>query len=161
GESSGIRPRGVYAMTKAAGELAVQSLCDDFVVARTSVPYGPFPHVKKDFVRWLRDELAAKRPVRIVSDQISNPTWILDLARMIVELVARAFRGVVHTGGATQTSRLDFARLIARVFALDASLIQPIVTADLKQAAPRPLDASLSLELADKLGLNPMSLEQG
>lgn len=159
-EDDGLSPLGVYAVTKAAGELAARSLCRDHVVARTAVPFGPFAHVKKDFVRWLRDELTAGRPVRIVRDQISNPTYAPDLARMLVQLCDGSFQGTVHTCGATSLDRFELAQRIARTFALRADLMTPILTSDLKQAAPRPLDAGMSVARANSLGLQPLSIDE-
>jgi dTDP-4-dehydrorhamnose reductase len=160
GEASPLSPLGVYAATKAAGELAVRTQAKDWAIARTSVPFGPFSHVKKDFVRWLRDELAASKPVRIVTDQISNPTYAPDLARMIAQIVDTDFRGVLHTSGATSVSRFDFGVEIARVFGLDASLIAPIRTSELQQAAPRPLAAAMCVDKAEQLGFSPKSITE-
>ncbi len=143
-EDSPLSPLGVYAQTKAAAELAVRTLCTRFVIARTAVPFGPYPVPRKDFVRWLRDELVARRPVRIVTDQISSPTYTPDLARMLISLCEATAVGVAHTCGATSLSRYDFACLVCRELGLDETLIQPIVTADLQQRAPRPRDASLA-----------------
>jgi dTDP-4-dehydrorhamnose reductase len=159
-ESDGLSPLGVYAQTKAAGELAARTICENTVVTRTSVPFGPYAHVKKDFVRWLREELQANKRVSIVRDQVSNPTYAPDLARMIVRLAISEFKGIVHTAGATSLSRLDFAQRIAREFKLDESLIDAIDTSNLKQAAPRPLNAGMSVQLAFELGLEPLAVEQ-
>jgi dTDP-4-dehydrorhamnose reductase len=159
GEGSPLSPLGVYAVTKAQGELVVRTLAKDYAITRTAVPYGPFSHVKKDFVRWLREELAAKRPVRIVTDQVSNPTYAPDLARMLHQVAETRFSGVLHLAGATSVSRFDFAQAIAKAFLLDAALIQPIRTRDLQQAAPRPLDASLTVEKAAQLGFQPLALD--
>jgi len=65
---------------------------------------------------------------------------------MVVALAQSDVQGVYNTVGADVLSRLDFARQIARVFALDASLIDPISTAQLGQAAPRPLKAGLLMD---------------
>jgi dTDP-4-dehydrorhamnose reductase len=157
-EGSPLSPLGVYAVTKATGELAVRTLAKDWAIARTSVPFGPFAHVKKDFVRWLRDELTAKKPVRIVTDQISNPTYAPDLARMIVQIAETDFSGILHTTGATALSRLDFAREIAQAFGLDAALITAIQTRDLQQASPRPLDATMCVDKAKQLGFLPKTI---
>ena len=51
--------------------------------------------------------------------------------------------GVWHVAGPDLLSRDAFARLIADVFGLDATLIEPIPTAQLRQAARRPLRAGL------------------
>ncbi len=158
-EGDGIGPLGVYAKTKAAGELAALSVHPRAIIARTSIPFGNLAHVKKDFVRWLTSELQDKRPVRIVTDQLSCPTLVDDLAKSLLLLLDSSFSGVVHTAGRTGLSRFDFAQLIARVRGLDASLISPVTTADLKQPAARPLDARLDVALALSLGCPLRELE--
>lgn len=157
-EEAAIKPLGVYAQTKAAGELAVQTLCKNHVIARTSVPFGAIKHVKKDFVRWLLGELNAQKPVRIVTDQLSNPTFAEDSAQMMLDLVAMSTTGIVNTAGGTGLSRYDFAKLCAVIFEQESSLITPITTAELTQAAPRPLDARLDMTHAQTLGLKVHSL---
>ncbi|MCC6805872.1 MAG: SDR family oxidoreductase [Deltaproteobacteria bacterium] len=159
-ETSLLSPLGIYALTKAAGELSVRTHASQWAICRTSVPFGPFTHVKKDFVRWLRDELTAKKPVRIVTDQISNPTYAPDLARMLVQVADTGYTGVLHTAGATSLSRFELATTIAKTFGLDAALIQPIKTADLRQASPRPLDGSLSVHKARSLGFQPKTIDE-
>ena len=160
-ESDGIEPLSVYAKTKAAGELAALSVNRASVIARTAIPFGNMAHVKKDFVRWLVGELQARRPVKASSDQLSCPTYVDDLARTLLLLADSTFGGVVHTAGRTGLSRFDFAQLIARVWELDASLIAPWVTSDLRQTAPRPLDARLDVSLALSLGAPLHTLEKG
>jgi len=159
-EESPINPRGVYAVTKAAGELATQAATENHLIVRTAVPYGPWPLPKKDFVRWLRGELTERRRVRIVTDQISNPTWVPDLARMLLTLIQlhQEERGTLHLAGTDSLSRFDFAMQIADAFGLDASLIEPIATIELRQAAPRPLNASLNVNRAKALGLEPLGV---
>jgi len=159
-ESSALKPLGIYARSKAAGEWAVQCFIPQrFVIARTAVPFGDISHVKKDFVRWLVGELKEKRPVSIVTDQCSNPTFAPDLAAMLLQLVDMEFCGIVHTAGDIGLSRFDFAKRCAEWFHLDQGLISPIATSDLKQSSPRPLDARLDVSLAKNLGLKVASLD--
>jgi dTDP-4-dehydrorhamnose reductase len=161
-EGDPISPLGVYAKTKAVAELAVASLNPNFVIARTAVPYGkPGGSARPDFVQWLRRELSEGRPVRVVRDQISNPTFVPNLSEMLVALAMGDVVGIVHTAGSVSLDRYSFATLVCQVFSLDSSLITPIVTKDLQQVAPRPLNASLNLSKALLLGLEPWSAEKG
>lgn len=142
-ESQGVNPTSVYATTKLAGEHAALTYHSKACIVRAALPYGDLPHVKKDFVRWLRTELEAKRRVRIVADQTSSPTYIGDLAQAVTQLIALGQAGVFHAAGKLGLSRLDYAKLIAKTFSLDASLIDEVTTAELKQPAKRPRDARL------------------
>jgi dTDP-4-dehydrorhamnose reductase len=100
-ETDEPRPQSAYGRSKLEGErLAAQAL-PDAVVARTSVVFGPH---KKNFVLWLRGELAAGRPVRIVRDQRVNPTLSYDLAEQALALMRAGAAGIFHTAGATSLS---------------------------------------------------------
>ena len=69
--------------------------------------------------------------------------------------------GVYNVGGAETLSRLDFTYKIAEYFELDKSLITPIITADLNQPAPRPLNSGLiNLKAATELNYHPLSIEK-
>jgi dTDP-4-dehydrorhamnose reductase len=133
----------VYGRTKLAGEQITARECASWAVARTTVVYGQLAHGKPNFVLWLLSRLAAGERVRIVADQVGSPTLADNLAEMIAALALSRAPGIFHTAGRSRLSRFDFARLAAEVFGLDASLIEPVSTATLKQPAPRPLRAGL------------------
>jgi dTDP-4-dehydrorhamnose reductase len=145
-ESDPVHPLGWYAQTKAAGEQAVTAAGGRSVIARTTIIYGYAAHRQPDFARWLIGQLRAGGRARIVHDQIGSPTLADNLAQMTLALATSDVSGIFNTVGADVLSRLDFARQIADVFDLDASLIDPITTADLAQPAPRPLQAGLLMD---------------
>ena len=145
-ESDPVHPLGWYAKTKEAGERAVMATAGNWAVARTTIIYGYASHRRPDFVRWLIGHLREGKRASIVHDQIGSPTLADNLAQMVVALAQSDVQGIYNTVGADVLSRLDFAQQIARAFDLDASLIDPISTAELGQAAPRPLKAGLLME---------------
>ncbi len=67
--------------------------------------------------------------------------------------------GIYNIGGKEFLSRYDFTMKIAEFFQLDKSLISPITTSELNQAAPRPLKSGLLiLKAQTELGYNPHSI---
>jgi dTDP-4-dehydrorhamnose reductase len=147
-ETDPVHPLGWYAKTKEAGEQAVMAAGGSWAIGRTTVVYGYAPHVRANFVLWLVGKLKAGERVNIVDDQIGSPTLADNLAQMVLALAGSEVTGVFNTAGAEVLSRLAFSQLIAETFGLDASLMDPISTAQLGQAAPRPLKAGL---IVDKL----------
>ena len=147
-ETDAVHPLGWYAKTKEAGEQAVMASGGNWAIGRTTVVYGYAPHVRANFVLWLVGKLKAGERVNIVDDQIGSPTLAENLAQMVLALAGSDASGVFNTAGAEVVSRLEFSRQIAETFGLDAGLMDPITTAQLGQAAPRPLKAGL---LMDKL----------
>jgi dTDP-4-dehydrorhamnose reductase len=140
-ETDAPNPRSVYGASKLEGERLAVTAVPGAIVARTSVVFGPH---KKNFVTWLRGELAAGRPVRIVRDQRVNPTLSYDLAEQVLALMEANATGIYHTAGATSLSRLEMAYAVADHFGLRRDLITPITSDQLSWVAERPLDATLN-----------------
>ncbi len=112
--------------------------------------------MKNNFFMWLYRQLSSGNRVRIVKDQFNTPTWVDDLAGGIKLLIAKNARGIYNISGPDFLSRLEYAMLLAKIFKFDASLISPIRTEELRQAARRPLRAGLKIDKARKeLGYLP------
>ena len=80
------------------------------------------------------------------ADQISPPTYNRDLVRTTLGLVDAGASGVWHVCGPELLSRMEFARQVAEFLGLDASLLDPVPTAELGQRAARPLAAGLAID---------------
>jgi len=145
GEDDPVAPLSVYGRSKLDGERAVMAANARALVVRTTVVYGPEPQ-GKNFIYQLRRRAAAGEPLKVPADQRSSPTFNVDLAAATIDLVERAARGVVHVAGPSVIDRYAFARMACDVFALDARLVVPVMTADLQQRAARPLNAGLRIE---------------
>ena len=149
-------PVGVYGASKLEGERRVLAACPEALSLRTTVVYGPEPQ-GKNFVYQLIKNLSAGKPMTLPVDQLSSPTYNRDLARASVELVEGLERGIWNVAGPEVLDRATFARIVAAVFGLDASLLKPSDTASLKQKARRPLGAGLRIEkLVERLGWKPL-----
>jgi dTDP-4-dehydrorhamnose reductase len=151
-----------YGKSKLASENALRSAGVPSIVARTMVLYGHAPGVKANFALWLIQSLQARQSVRIVDDQIGNPTLVDDLAYGLLRAVELGKTGIYNIAGRDICTRYEFAVRLARVFGLDESLIVPIKTASLKQPAARPLKSGLiTLKAEVELGFKPSSVEHG
>ncbi len=155
-------PIGFYGQSKLAAEQVLKGSPLNFTIARTMVLYGVSENNRPDFVGWLIGKLRNGDPVHIVTDQLGNTTLSDDLARALWQTVRTSYHGIVHIAGTEIVSRYDFALKVATVFDLDASLINPITTADLRQNAPRPLKSGLVVDKAvQSLGLELSDVEGG
>lgn len=143
--------RGVYAQSKLAAENLLRGAEIPVLVARTIVLHGKGHGLKPDFLEWATGELSAGRSIRVVTDQTGNCCWALDLARTLKKALLERRRGLVHVASRGRMSRWELARLAARLLGLDEGLVQPVLTAELGQAAPRPLQGGLALEASEKL----------
>ena len=161
GEEDAVGPISVYGSTKLQAEEAVRESGVDYCIARTSVLFGWYMGARVNFVTWLRKTLLAGREVNIVTDQTNAPTLMDSAVSMLLALVEQNVQGVFHTAGAEWLSRYDFARRIAERFELDPSLIRPVLSADLRQPALRPVHSGLRVtKVAQLPGVRPMSVTE-
>ena len=135
-------PIDAYGMSKWLGERAVQDAHPAALVIRTTTVYGPDPN-GKNFLYSLRKGLAGTKPFRVPADQISTPTYNLDLAAAVVALAESGAHGVFHIAGPNLVSRLEFAQRAAAVLGLDPATLSGVSTAELAQIAARPLRGGL------------------
>jgi len=155
-------PLSYYGRTKLASENLLRTSDISHTIVRTMVLYGSARKVKPNFALWLVGELKAGRPVKVVSDQVGNPTLVDDLAFAVAKVVELKKSGVYHVSGPDIVSRLEFARELARIFQLDASLITPQPTSALKQPAPRPLKSGfIILKAQVDLNITMSGVESG
>jgi dTDP-4-dehydrorhamnose reductase len=144
-------PRSIYARTKRAGEEAALILADDVAVCRVAVVYSGRKGAKNTFAVTAADALQAGRPVKAFTDQVVSPTLADNAAEMVIGVHRSGARGIFHCAGATEISRLEFCRAIARKLRADESLIVPVQLADLRLPAPRPLRCGLRVEKVKRL----------
>ncbi|MEW5739892.1 MAG: dTDP-4-dehydrorhamnose reductase [Myxococcota bacterium] len=155
-------PRGVYALSKHAGEEAVRALCekDRWAIARTAVVYGWPAAGQKNFGSWLLDSLSKGQPVKLFEDQWVSPSLALNVAEMLADLAEKALPGIWHTCGAEVVDRVTFGKRLCERFGFDAALIQPSRMADVKLLSPRPAKSGLVVtKTAQALAHPPLSLE--
>lgn len=153
-------PIGYYGRTKLASENSIRTSGVRFSIVRTNILYGPAKYGRPDFVKWVINSLRANESIRIVTDQIGNPTYIDDIVAAINKLIEFKKEGIYNIGGIEMLSRFDFTLRIAEYFSMDKKLILPILTKDLNQPAPRPLKSGLiTLKAETELGYKPHSIE--
>jgi len=160
-ENAKPNPVGYYGRTKLASENALRISGTFFTILRTNVLYGIAPNSRPDFVRWVITSLEKNDKIRIVKDQINNPTFIDDLVQGINKIIEFKKTGTYNIGGKEFLSRLDFTFQIAEYFNLDKNLINPITTEELKQPAKRPLKSGLLILKAEtELGYKPHTITE-
>lgn len=145
-------PRGVYGRSKYAGEQYVTGLLDRYYLCRTSWLYGV---AGPNFVKTMLKAGRERDEVRVVDDQEGSPTFSLDLASKVLEIVETGAYGVYHLSNEGSITWNRFTRDIFEIAGIETPVL-PISTAELARPAPRPRYSTmrgLALELA---GLAPM-----
>ncbi len=152
-------PVNYYGLTKLLGETAVESLLGSRAcIVRVSGLYGYSPTGKRNFGINALERLLRGEEVKAFYDQYLSPTYVPFLAELLVKLVEKNVRGVIHLAG-PRTSRYEFALTMARVLGRDPSLVRPVSMSELRLPAKRPRDSSLNTSRARELGLTLPSHE--
>lgn len=160
-EEAPVKPLSHYGRAKLESEALALAKSPKSIVARTMTLWGRGKGMKTSFVDFVKDSLAAKKQIRIVTDQWGNPTLAEDLALGIWALIGKGRAGVYHVAGSDWNSRHEWALAIAAFYGLDASLITSCLTSDLKQLARRPLKSGLRInKLVRDTGFRPRDVEE-
>ena len=147
-------PLNVYGQTKLEGELAVRELVERFFIVRIAWVFGLSG---KNFIRTMLRLGETHASVRVVCDQIGTPTYTLDLARLLVDMIETERYGVYHaTNEGGYISWADFAAEIFRQAGMNTRVI-PVTTAEygLSKAA-RPFNSRLDKTKLVENGFAPL-----
>jgi len=143
-------PINAYGRSKLAGEWYVQNLLSRFYIVRTAWLYAPggrnFPHR----IIQLADERGS---LKVVADEVGNPTYVVDLAHAIVNLIETHAYGIYHGVNAGIASRYDFAREVLRLSGREHIPVEPITLAQFQRASIPPAFAPLVNQAAAALGI--------
>jgi dTDP-4-dehydrorhamnose reductase len=143
-ENAAHNPQSVYGLTKSAGEKFVQAaLPANSYVIRTAWLYSA---EGKNFAKTMTNlALNSTGEVKVVNDQLGQPTFTGDLANQIVELVlSDAPFGVYHGTNSNQATWFEFAQAIFKLAGADVSRVIPVSTSDNPRSAKRPAYSVLS-----------------
>jgi len=149
-ESAVTKPSTVYGRSKAAGEAAIRSECENYVIARIAWLYGPggpsFLHTMRRLGEQGGDAL------KIVNDQHGNPTSTLAVAAAVEELLQTDFRGTLHMTCEERATWYDFAQAIFEVYEL-SRLSVPCSTDEYPSPASRPRNSQLANESLERMNI--------
>ena len=150
-------PVNVYGASKLAGEHFVQAICEKHLIIRTSGLYGKAGSSGKggNFVETMIRLAEARKPIRVVGDQVLAPTYSRDLARKMRELVQSVASGLYHITNAGQCSWHAFAREALNLAGYEAEVAQ-IGTGELALLASRPSYSVLSHRRLTRFGAAPL-----
>ncbi len=151
-------PLSHYSRAKYAGEQIVQSLLNKYYIVRAGWMFGGDTEDKKFVAKII--SLAKERPVlNIVDDRFGSPTYTVDLARALLELIETGLYGTYHlVGTGAYCSRFEYAQAILEYAEVHSCQLRPVSSAAFPLSAPRPrMEAARNyhLELMDKNGMHP------
>jgi dTDP-4-dehydrorhamnose reductase len=152
-EGDPTAPVNVYGRTKLEGEERVARACQHHLILRTAWLYSPWG---ANFVKAMLRLARTQPSIGVVNDQMGSPTSAPHLARIVLDIAARAVTnpadtrwGIYHAVGAGDTSRFGLAQEIFRYAAaqgLPAAEVIAIATSAYPTPAQRPADSRLNCD---------------
>ncbi|MBE7687890.1 sugar nucleotide-binding protein [Tenacibaculum finnmarkense genomovar ulcerans] len=140
-------PVNYYGISKLKAEQILTQSNIDYTILRTVLVYGKvFDMSRSNIVLWVKKSLEDKKEITIVNDQYRMPTYVDDLALACKLALDKKATGIFNISSNTLLSIYEIAQQIAVVFQLDKSLIKPIKTSELQQAATRPPKTGFNLK---------------
>jgi dTDP-4-dehydrorhamnose reductase len=143
-------PLGVYGRTKWRGEEAVREMLPDHVIVRTAWLYSPFG---RNFVKTMLAAAESRDELRVVGDQVGNPSSALDVAEGLLTMISgwdrepgKGLGATYHLTGQGAASWADFAR---EIFSISverggpSAKVRAIPSSEWPAKAPRPANSRL------------------
>ena len=152
-------PMSVYGASKWAGEVFVHSILDRYYLIRTSSLYGKHgPNFVYTILRLAKET----QVLRVVKNQIMSPTWTVNLAQGVLQLIASDNFGLYHLTDQTDggISWFEFAKEILKLKGLD-NKIEPTTSAEFNRPAKRPAYSVLdTTRFTQRSGYEPIPWQE-
>lgn len=143
-------PIGYYGRTKYEGEQLVKQLLSDWFIVRISWVFGLNG---SNFVKTMLRLAETRKELNVVGDQYGSPTYTVDLAGLIIDMIQSNKYGIYHASNEGFCSWADFAGEIFQRNNKDIK-INKIITEEFPTRAVRPKNSRMS---KDKLVENGFS----
>jgi dTDP-4-dehydrorhamnose reductase len=144
------RPINPYAKSKFAAEQFIRDLTTRFYIVRTAWLYGLGGN---NFVKKIIDRADSDGQLRVVTDEVSSPTYTEDLVTAIEQLILTGAYGVYHFTNDGACSRFEFAQKILALSGRGHVPIEPIVLADYPRPSTPPPYAPLRNFCGAQIGI--------
>jgi dTDP-4-dehydrorhamnose reductase len=155
-EAASCDPQSVYGSTKSEGEkFVLETYPTGSYVVRTAWLYSAN---RKNFAKTMAKlALNGSGEVRVVDDQVGQPTFTGGLAKQIIDLVlSDSPVGIYHGTNSGQTTWFEFAQEIFKHLGEDLSRVIPVSSNEYPRIAKRPAYSVLGHDAWAKTAIKPM-----
>lgn len=133
-------PVSKYGESKLQGEQLLKQEADNFLLFRVSWVFG---EGKSNFLHRLSEWARKNRTLKIVSDQVSVPTYTEDIVNVTMFALNKGLRGMYHLTNSGYASRYEFARYYIEQMEMD-NLVMPVTSDYFPSPAKRPYFSAMS-----------------
>lgn len=146
------KPLGVYGETKLVGEKFIQETLEKHFIVRTAWVYGINGN---NFVKTMLKLGQDRKELGVVYDQVGSPTYTVDLAKFLVELIDSEKYGVYHASNEGVCSWHEFAVEIFKQAGMEIQ-VNPLTSDQFPRPAARPKYSVLSKKKIEEEGFTPL-----
>lgn len=133
-EDHQANPINVYGESKLGGELLVKNICSKYFIIRTSRLYSQWGN---NFVKAVIEKSRHQSSLEVVKDQVSSPTYALDLARSMSLMLNTNKYGIYHITNSGCCSWYDMAKKVIEITGQNVK-VEPINSNAFNNPARRP-----------------------
>ena len=153
-DETNLAPINFYGKTKLMGEEKIREAFEKYFIVRIAWVFGLNG---KNFIKTMLSVGKSHEEVRVVNDQIGNPTYTLDLAELLVDMICSEKYGNYHaTNEGEYISWYDFTKEIYKQAAL-ATKVFPVSTEEYGLSkAKRPKNSRLDKTKLKAEGFTPL-----
>jgi dTDP-4-dehydrorhamnose reductase len=161
-EEDDMGPVNWYGFTKMQAESIVETCDMPWAIVRTCLVYGNvLTRTRTNIISWVKENLRAGKPIKVVSDQVRTPTYVKDLVKGIMLILTQNGEGTFHIAGKDVLTPYDMAVKTAAYFNLDPSLMTKVDASSFSQPGRRPLKTGFNISKAKlQLGYDPVSFDE-
>ncbi len=153
-DDKSFAPLNVYGHSKLDGELAVSRTLEKYFIVRIAWVFGLNG---KNFIKTMINVGKTHDTVRVVNDQIGTPTYTLDLARLLVDMVESEKYGFYHaTNEGGYISWADLAEESYRVAGMNTKVVRVSTQEYGLSKAARPENSRLDKSKLVDAGFRPL-----
>lgn len=130
-------PLTVYARSKYEAEKIIQSMWSHHFIIRVGWLFGGNVNHKKNFIAKRWEESKTKTEILSANDKIGSPTYSIDVAKKIIDIVESGIYGTYHVANKGKCSRYDYVSKIYELLGIDIK-IKPVDSSHFPRYAPVP-----------------------
>ena len=154
-----LKPLSIYGKSKLAGEQAIIASKCSYLIFRLATVFNL--NQENNFVGKIKKLAQTHQELRIVADQITNPTNSFDIAQATINIItqiskiAEPQQEIYHLASSESISYYEFtkktiANLQENNFAIKTQKVLPVMSSEFSTKAQRPLNGALNCDKIKK-----------